>query len=122
MKSFLTAEEAKDIREIAENLRKKRRQESEKRYEDFLKTETGRAYKKYVEVFGVAPEPPFQRREADPPALAKMYLNAIENGVPLTCKSKEEVDEEMIQVAKSIMEALKAEVKGKEEKKDDNIN
>ena len=51
MKSFLTAEEAKDIREIAENLGKKERQESEKRYEDFLKTETGRAYKKFVEVF-----------------------------------------------------------------------
>ena len=40
MKSFLTAEEAKDIREIAENLRKEERQESEKRYEDFLKTDT----------------------------------------------------------------------------------
>jgi transcriptional regulator of acetoin/glycerol metabolism len=84
MKSFLTAEEAKDIREIAENLGKKERQESEKRYEDFLKTETGRAYKKFVEVF--FPTSVYRSARGvfiDNQAIAKLYLDSIESGVPL---------------------------------------
>ena len=83
MKSFLTAEEAKDIREIAENLNKKWKQEEEKRDEDFYMSETGRAYKKHIEVFGVAPKPYGYWDGRDDPALAKLYLGAIEKGIPL---------------------------------------
>ena len=93
MKSFLTAEEAKDIREIAENLRKEERQESEKRYEDFLKTETGRAYKKFVEVF--FPTPVYQSASGvliDNQAIAKLYLDSIEKGVPLGMSYQEQSD------------------------------
>ena len=93
MKSFLTAEEAKDIREIAENLRKEERQESEKRYEDFLKTETGRAYKKFVEVF--FPIPVYHRARGvliDNQAIAKLYLDSIEKGVPLGVSDLEQSD------------------------------
>ena len=93
MKSFLTAEEAKDIREIAENLRKKGRQESEKKYEDFLKTETGRAYKKFVEVF--FPIPVYHSARGvliDNQAIAKLYLDSIEKGVPLGVSDLEQSD------------------------------
>ena len=97
MKSFLTAEEAKDIREIAENLRKKDRQKSEKKYEDFLKTETGRAYKKFVEVFF----PTYVYRSArgvfiDNQAIAKLYLDSIEKGVPLGASDLEQSDSDYL--------------------------
>ena len=97
MKSFLTAEEAKDIREIAENLRKEERQESEKRYEDFLKTETGRAYKKFVEVF--FPTPVYQSARGvliDNQAIAKLYLDSIEKGVPLGASDLEQSDSDYL--------------------------
>ena len=97
MKSFLTAEEAKDIREIAENLGKKERQESEKRYEDFLKTETGRAYKKFVEVF--FPTPVYHSASGvliDNQAIAKLYLDSIENGAPLGMSDLEQSDSDYL--------------------------
>ena len=97
MKSFLTAEEAKDIREIAENLGKKERQESEKRYEDFLKTETGRAYKKFVEVF--FPTPVYRSARGvfiDNQAIAKLYLDSIEKGVPLGASDLEQSDSDYL--------------------------
>ena len=97
MKSFLTAEEAKDIREIAENLRKEERQESEKRYEDFLKTETGRAYKKFVEVF--FPIPVYHSARGvliDNQAIAKLYLDSIEKGVPLGVSDLEQSDSDYL--------------------------
>ena len=97
MKSFLTAEEAKDIREIAENLRKEDRQESEKRYEDFLKTETGRAYKKFVEVF--FPTPVYHSARGvliDNQAIAKLYLDSIEKGVPLGASDLEQSDSDYL--------------------------
>ena len=97
MKSFLTAEEAKDIREIAENLRKKDRQESEKKYEDFLKTETGRAYKKFVEVF--FPIPVYHSARGvliDNQAIAKLYLDSIEKGVPLGASDLEQSDSDYL--------------------------
>ncbi len=97
MKSFLTAEEAKDIREIAENLGKKKRQESEKRYEDFLKTETGRAYKKFVEVF--FPIPVYHSARGvliDNQAIAKLYLDSIEKGAPLGMSDLEQSDSDYL--------------------------
>ena len=97
MKSFLTAEEAKDIREIAENLGKKERQESEKRYEDFLKTETGRAYKKFVEVF--FPTSVYRSARGvfiDNQAIAKLYLDSIEKGVPLGASDLEQSDSDYL--------------------------
>ena len=97
MKSFLTAEEAKDIREIAENLGKKERQETEKRYEDFLKTETGRAYKKFVEVF--FPIPVYHSARGvliDNQAIAKLYLDSIEKGVPLGASDLEQSDSDYL--------------------------
>jgi hypothetical protein len=97
MKSFLTAEEAKDIREIAENLGKKERQESEKRYEDFLKTETGRAYKKFVEVF--FPTPVYHSASGvliDNQAIAKLYLDSIEKGAPLGMSDLEQSDSDYL--------------------------
>ena len=97
MKSFLTAEEAKDIREIAENLRKKGRQESEKKYEDFLKTETGRAYKKFVEVF--FPISVYRSARGvliDNQAIAKLYLDSIEKGVPLGASDLEQSDSDYL--------------------------
>jgi len=97
MKSFLTAEEAKDIREIAENLRKKDRQKSEKKYEDFLKTETGRAYKKFVEVF--FPTPVYRSARGvfiDNQAIAKLYLDSIEKGVPLGASDLEQSDSDYL--------------------------
>ena len=97
MKSFLTAEEAKDIREIAENLGKKERQESDKRYEDFLKTETGRAYKKFVEVF--FPIPVYHSARGvliDNQAIAKLYLDSIEKGVPLGASDLEQSDSDYL--------------------------
>ena len=97
MKSFLTAEEAKDIREIAENLGKKERQESEKRYEDFLKTETGRAYKKFVEVF--FPIPVYHSARGvliDNQAIEKLYLDSIEKGVPLGASDLEQSDSDYL--------------------------
>jgi hypothetical protein len=97
MKSFLTAEEAKDIREIAENLGKKKRQESEKRYEDFLKTETGRAYKKFVEVF--FPTSVYRSARGvfiDNQAIAKLYLDSIEKGAPLGMSDLEQSDSDYL--------------------------
>ena len=97
MKSFLTAEEAKDIREIAENLGKKERQESEKRYEDFLKTETGRAYKKFVEVF--FPTSVYRSASGvliDNQAIAKLYLDSIEKGAPLGMSDLEQSDSDYL--------------------------
>ena len=97
MKSFLTAEEAKDIREIAENLRKKDRQKSEKKYEDFLKTETGRAYKKFVEVF--FPISVYRSARGvliDNQAIAKLYLDSIEKGVPLGASDLEQSDSDYL--------------------------
>ena len=97
MKSFLTAEEAKDIREIAENLRKEERQESEKKYEDFLKTETGGAYKKFVEVF--FPTPVYRSARGvfiDNQAIAKLYLDSIEKGVPLGASDLEQSDSDYL--------------------------
>ena len=81
MKSTLTPEEEKEFRK---KRRKKRIQADKKRYKDFLKTETGKAYNKYVDVFG----PTSVYRSArdvliDNQALANLYLDAIEKGVPL---------------------------------------
>ena len=54
MKSTLTPERAKEMKKW----REERRQENKKRYKAFLKTETGKAYKKYDEVFGPPPPAP----------------------------------------------------------------
>ena len=93
MKSTLTPEKEKEL----ESWREKSRQESEKKYEDFLKTETGRAYKKFVEVF-------FQisvYRSArgvliDNQAIAKLYLDSIEKGVPLGASDLEQSDSDYL--------------------------
>ena len=73
--------------------REKSRQESKKRYKDFLKTETGKAYNKYVDVFG----PTSVYRSArdvliDNQALANLYLDAIEKGFPLGASDLEQSD------------------------------
>ena len=58
--------------------------EEEKEDEIFYtQTETGMAYKKHEEVFGVAPIFLGARDGRDDPALAKIYLEAIDKGVPL---------------------------------------
>ena len=63
--------------------------EEEKEDEIFYtQTETGRAYKKHVEVFGVAPIFLGARDGRDDPALAKLYLEAIDKGVPLDMSSE----------------------------------
>tara|TARA_R110002051_G_scaffold231300_1_gene293272 strand:+ start:3619 stop:3867 length:249 start_codon:yes stop_codon:yes gene_type:complete len=59
---------------------KKRKKEDEV---FFSQTETGMAYKKHEEVFGVAPIFLGARDGRDDPALAKIYLEAIDKGVPL---------------------------------------
>ena len=61
-------------------LSNKRKKEDEIFY---TQTETGRAYKKHIEVFGVAPIFLGARDGRDDPTLAKLYLEAIEKGVPL---------------------------------------
>ncbi len=89
MKSPLTPEEAKGIKKW----REKRRQENKKRYKDFLKTETGKAYKKYDEVFGQAAVYQSARDVyIDNQALANLYLDAIEKGVPLGVSDLEQSD------------------------------
>ena len=89
MKSTLTPEEEKEFKKW----REKSRQESKKRYENFLKTETGKAYNKYVDVFG----PTSVYRSArdvliDNQALANLYLDAIEKGVPIGVSDLEQSD------------------------------
>ena len=49
----------------------------------YTQTETGMAYKKHEEVFGTAPVFLGARDGRDDPALAKIYLDAIDKGVPL---------------------------------------
>ena len=93
MKSTLTPEEEKEL----ESWREKSRQESKKRYKDFLKTETGKAYNQYVDVFG----PTSVYRSArdvliDNQALANLYLDAIEKGVPLGASDLEQSDSDYL--------------------------
>jgi hypothetical protein len=93
MKSTLTPEREKEL----ESWREERRQENKKRYKDFLKTETGKAYNKYVEVFG----PTSVYRSArdvliDNQALANLYLDAIENGVPIGGSDLEQSDSDYL--------------------------
>ena len=93
MKSTLTPEEEKEFKKW----REKSRQESKKRYKDFLKTETGKAYNKYVDVFG----PTSVYRSArdvliDNQALANLYLDAIEKGVPLGASDLEQSDSDYL--------------------------
>lgn len=57
----------------------------------YTQTETGRAYKKHVEVFNVAPKPYGYWDGRDDPALAKLYLGAIEKGVPLDLSSDTDI-------------------------------
>ena len=89
MKSTLTPEEEKEFKKW----REKSRQENKKRYKDFLKTETGKAYKKYDEVFG--PSSVYQSDRGvyiDNQALANLYLDAIEKGVPIGVSDLEQSD------------------------------
>ena len=93
MKSTLTPEKEKEL----ESWREKSRQESEKKYEDFLKTETGRAYKKFVEVF--FPIPVYHSARGvliDNQAIAKLYLDSIEKGVPLGASDLEQSDSDYL--------------------------
>ena len=93
MKSTLTPEREKEL----ESWREKSRQESEKRYEDFLKTETGRAYKKFVEVF--FPIPVYHSARGvliDNQAIAKLYLDSIEKGAPLGMSDLEQSDSDYL--------------------------
>ena len=93
MKSTLTPEEEKEL----EYWREKSRQESEKKYEDFLKTETGRAYKKFVEVF--FPISVYRSARGvliDNQAIAKLYLDSIEKGVPLGASDLEQSDSDYL--------------------------
>ena len=93
MKSTLTPEKEKEL----EYWREKSRQESEKKYEDFLKTETGRAYKKFVEVF--FPTPVYRSARGvfiDNQAIAKLYLDSIEKGVPLGASDLEQSDSDYL--------------------------
>ena len=93
MKSTLTPEKEKEL----ESWREKSRQESEKKYEDFLKTETGRAYKKFVEVF--FPIPVYHSARGvfiDNQAIAKLYLDSIEKGVPLGESDLEQSDSDYL--------------------------
>ena len=93
MKSTLTPEKEKEL----EYWREKSRQESEKKYEDFLKTETGRAYKKFVEVF--FPIPVYHSARGvliDNQAIAKLYLDSIEKGVPLGASDLEQSDSDYL--------------------------
>ena len=89
MKSTLTPEKAKEMKKW----REERRQENKKRYKAFLKTETGKAYKKYDEVFGgVAVYQSARDVYIDNQALANLYLDAIEKGVPLGASDLEQSD------------------------------
>ena len=89
MKKLLTPKKAKEIKKW----REERRQENKKRYKAFLKTETGRAYKKYDEVFGgVAVYQSARGVYIDNQALANLYLDAIEKGVPLGASDLEQSD------------------------------
>ena len=93
MKSTLTPEEEKEFKKW----REKSRQESKKRYKDFLKTETGKAYKKYDEVFGRAAVYQSARDVyIDNQALANLYLDAIEKGVPLGASDLEQSDSDYL--------------------------
>ena len=89
MKSTLTPERVKEL----ESWREKSRQESKKRYKDFLKTETGKAYNQYVDVFG--PTSVYRSTRGvliDNQALANLYLDAIEKGVPIGVSDLEQSD------------------------------
>ncbi len=93
MKITLTPEKEKEL----EYWREKSRQESEKKYEDFLKTETGRAYKKFVEVF--FPISVYRSARGvliDNQAIAKLYLDSIEKGVPLGASDLEQSDSDYL--------------------------
>ena len=93
MKSTLTPEEEKEFKKW----REKSRQESKKRYKDFLKTETGKAYNQYVDVFG--PTSVYQSARGvliDNQALANLYLDAIEKGVPLGASDLEQSDSDYL--------------------------
>ena len=68
------------INEELFELSNKRKKEDEIFY---TQTETGMAYKKHEEVFGVAPVYLGARDGRDDPDLAKLYLEAIDKGVPL---------------------------------------
>jgi len=93
MKSTLTPEKAKEIKKW----REERRQENKKRYKAFLKTETGKAYKKYDEVFGgVAVYQSARDVYIDNQALANLYLDAIEKGVPLGASDLEQSDSDYL--------------------------
>ena len=93
MKSKPTPERAKEMKKW----REERRQENKKRYKDFLKTETGKAYKKYDDVFG--PSSVYQSDRGvyiDNQALANLYLDAIEKGVPLGASDLEQSDSDYL--------------------------
>jgi len=90
MKSSPTPEEVKEFRN---KWREERRKENKKRYKDFLKTETGKAYKKYDDVFG--PSSVYQSDRGvyiDNQALVNLYLDAIEKGVPIGVSDLEQSD------------------------------
>ena len=94
MKSSPTPEEVKEFRK---KWREERRKENKKRYKDFLKTETGKAYKKYDEVFGgVAVYQSARDVYIDNQALANLYLDAIEKGVPLGASDLEQSDSDYL--------------------------
>ncbi len=66
--------------------------EEEKEDEIFYtQTGTGRAYKKHVEVFGVEPIALGLFDGREDPAIGKMYLEAIEKGVPLDMSSDTDI-------------------------------
>ena len=93
MKSTLTPEIAKEMKKWREEWR----QENKKRYKAFLKTATGKAYKKYVEVF--FPTAAYQSARGDlidNQALANLYLDAIEKGVPLGASDLEQSDSDYL--------------------------
>ena len=90
--TFASMRDVNKAKEIKKR-REERRQENKKRYEDYLKTETGKAYKKYDEVFGRAAV--YQSARGvyiDNQALANLYLDAIEKEVPLGASDLEQSD------------------------------
>ena len=76
--------------------REERKKEERKRYKDFLKTETGKAYKKYNEVFVARAYRSYRGVYIDNQALANLYLDAIENGVPIGGSDLEQSDSDYL--------------------------
>jgi len=76
--------------------REERKKEERKRYKDFLKTETGKAYKKYNEVFVARAYRSYRGVYIDNQALANLYLDAIEKGVPLGASDLEQSDSDYL--------------------------